>query len=85
MKENCIIFPDYQVGCLCDKYQNSYSKNKSALILLWLSIIITVIMIYQFIYNDIIGLYVTEERLYNTCGFVSDIYNDIFVGLSLSG
>jgi len=38
MKENFIIFPDYQLGCLCDKYQNSCSKNKSVLILLWLSI-----------------------------------------------
>ena len=43
-----MIFPDYQVGCLCDQYQNSYSKNKSALILLWLSILIICLHILSF-------------------------------------
>ena len=35
-------------------------------------IIIAVISIFQFIYNDNIGLYVQENRLHNPCGFVSD-------------
>ena len=39
-----------------------------------LDIIITVFTIYQFIYNDLIGLYVKEERLHNPYGFVSDKY-----------
>ena len=32
---------------------------------------ITKIIIYEFIWNDLIGVYVKEERLHNPCGFVS--------------
>ena len=31
-------------------------------------------IIYQFIYSDLIGLYLKEERLHNPCCFVFDIY-----------
>ena len=38
------------------------------------------LVIYEFICNDIIGLYVKEERLNNPCGFMSDIYNIEIIG-----
>ena len=40
-------------------------------------IIITLIIIHQFIYNYLIGLYVKEERLHNPCGFVSDLFKKL--------
>ena len=44
-----------------------------------INVIITIIIIYGFICNDLIGVnYVKEERLHNPCGFVSDIY--IYIG-----
>ena len=35
---------------------------------------ITLIINYEFICNDLIGIYVKAERLHNPGGFVSDIY-----------
>jgi len=42
-----------------------------------MNILITVI--YQLIYNYLIGLYVKEERLHNPCGFVYDIYIHVII------
>ena len=37
------------------------------------------IIIYEFICNDLIELYVKEELLHNPCGFMSDIYIYIYM------
>ena len=57
------------IGCYDTTSQGATNEFIKRLII---NIIITIIIIFEFICNDLIGVHVKEERLHNPYGFVYD-------------